>query len=78
LICKGPAAAGELRAEHAIEQLEQLSARAGLPRRLREVGVRREIFPTLAEKIMSEPGLAFNPRQLRTAREVEEVLEAAW
>jgi alcohol dehydrogenase len=78
LICRGIATRGELRAEDGIEQLEELGARAGLPRRLREVGVRREIFPALAEKILSEPGLAFNPRQIRTAREVQEVLEAAW
>ena len=45
---------------------------------MRDVGVRKELFPLLAEKIMSEPGLAFNPRQPGSAREVEDVLLAAW
>ena len=68
----------ETRAEDAIEALEQLATRAGLPRRLREVGVAQDIFPALAEKIMSEPGLAFNPRQPASAREIEDILHAAW
>ena len=69
---------GEPRAEDAIDALERLAARAGLPRRLRDVGVAPEIFPALAEKIMSEPGLAFNPRQPASAREIEDILHAAW
>jgi alcohol dehydrogenase class IV len=65
-------------AEDAISELERLASQAGLPRRLREVRVGKEIFPALAEKIMSEPGLAFNPRPLDSAREIEEILNAAW
>jgi alcohol dehydrogenase class IV len=45
---------------------------------LRDVGVRQEIFPALAEKIFGEPGLAFNPRELRSVEEIEGVLHAAW
>jgi hypothetical protein len=40
--------------------------------------VAQDIFPALAEKIMSEPGLAFNPRQPESAREIEGILRAAW
>jgi alcohol dehydrogenase len=78
LIAKDAAKCGELRAEDAIEALEQLAARAGLPRRLRDVGVAQDLFPALAEKIMSEPGLAFNPRQPGCASEIEGILNAAW
>jgi alcohol dehydrogenase len=74
LICKD----GGTSAEEGIAKLGDLCARAGLPRRLREVGVKQEIFPALAEKIFGEPGLAFNPRELSSAREIEDVLRAAW
>lgn len=74
LICKD----GRRNAEDAIAELGGLCARAGLPRRLRDVGVSREIFPALAEKIFAEPGLAFNPREIRSVEEIEGVLHAAW
>ncbi len=78
LICNDKAKSDGVRAEDAIEALEQLAARAGLPRRLRDVGVAQDSFPALADKIMSEPGLAFNPRQPGSAREIEDILHAAW
>ena len=71
-------ASGQPTAEDAIASLEELCGRAGLPRRLRDVGVRPEIFPALAEQIFREPGLAFNPRELVSAQEIEDVLHAAW
>jgi alcohol dehydrogenase len=74
LICKG----GRTNAEDAIAELEELCTRAGLPRRLRDVGVKQEIFPALAEKIFAEPGLTFNPREIRSVEEIEGVLHAAW
>lgn len=78
LICRDGAASDALRGEDAIAELAQLSARADLPRRLRDVGVRPDIFPALAEQIFGEPGLAFNPRALRSVSEIEGVLRAAW
>jgi alcohol dehydrogenase len=78
LICNEGEKGDELRAEDGIAKLGDLCARAGLPRRLRDVGVKQEIFPALAEKIFGEPGLAFNPRELRSVEEIEGVLHAAW
>jgi len=74
LICRN----GRQDAEDAIEELGELCARAGLPRRLRDVGVKQDVFPALAEKIFAEPGLAFNPREIRSVEEIEGVLHAAW
>jgi alcohol dehydrogenase len=78
LICTGDRPHAQLRAEDTIAALEALCIRARLPRRLRDVGVSPEIFPALAEKIFREPGLAFNPRELASVQEVEDVLRAAW
>jgi alcohol dehydrogenase len=64
--------------EDAIDELGQLCARAGLPRRLRDVGVKQEVFPALAQKIFAEPGLAFNPRAILSVEQIEGVLHAAW
>lgn len=78
LMCKDSLTEGSLRGEDAIAALEQLSARAGLPRRLRDVGVSQALFPALAQQIFSEPGLAFNPREIESVGEIEAVLHAAW
>ena len=78
LICTGDRAHAELGAEDAIAALEELCARARLPRRLRDAGVSPEIFAPLADKIFREPGLAFNPRELTSVQEIEDVLRAAW
>jgi alcohol dehydrogenase class IV len=75
IICKDPP---EPRAEEAIAKLDDLCARARLARRLRDVGVRKEIFAALAQNIFGEPGLAFNPREITCVQEIEDVLQAAW
>lgn len=64
--------------EGVVAALEQLSRLAGLPARLKDVNVRCDIFPGLAQSVLREPGLAFNPRAVRSAAEIEAILHAAW
>lgn len=40
--------------------------------------VHKEILTRLAENIMGEPRVAFNPHQVKSAREVEWILAATW
>jgi alcohol dehydrogenase class IV len=68
----------EATAQSVIAAMEDLSRRAGLPARLRDVDISRDIFPDLAQNILREPGLAFNPRVVRCAAEIEAILDAAW
>ena len=64
-------------ADAAIAAVEALQQRLGVPRRLSEAGLDRELFPRLARGAMSDRGLYFNPR-LATEAEVLALLEAAW
>jgi alcohol dehydrogenase len=64
--------------EDAIAAVEALARRAGLPRRLRDVNVSREKLPPLVQVILNEPGLAFNPRPVESAAQIEAILESAW
>jgi alcohol dehydrogenase len=66
------------RPEDAIAAVQALSRRAGLPTRLRDADVGRDKLPALAEVIIKEPGLAFNPRPIESAAQIQAVLEAAW
>ncbi len=65
-------------AEGAIAAVRELSALAGLPARLKDAGVSSAIFPGLAQQILREPGVAFNPRAVGSAPEIEAILNAAW
>jgi maleylacetate reductase len=49
----------------------------GLPRRLRDVGVRRERFREIAEKSMHDRAVLNNPRPINGPAEVMEILELA-
>jgi alcohol dehydrogenase len=64
-------------ADAAIAAVEQLQARIGVPRGLREAGLDRQLLPQLARGAMSDRGLYFNPR-LASEAEVLALLEAAW
>jgi len=64
--------------EDAIAAIETLAQRAGLPRRLRDVDVIKDQLPAIAQAILKEPGLAFNPRPIESAAQIEAVLESAW
>ncbi|MBI3917094.1 MAG: iron-containing alcohol dehydrogenase [Betaproteobacteria bacterium] len=64
--------------EEAIAAVQGLSKRAGLPIRLRDANVSREKLPGLAQVILNEPGLAFNPRPVESAAQIQALLESAW
>ena len=65
-------------AEGAIAAVTELSALAGLPARLKDAGVSSAIFPGLAQQILREPGVSFNPRAVASAADIEAILNAAW
>jgi alcohol dehydrogenase class IV len=62
----------------AADAVERLCVRGGLARRLREVGVSRDALPGMANHVMLEPGLRFNPRQGITQENVVGLLRGAW
>ncbi len=59
------------------ERLEALIRAAGLPRRLRDVGVAESILPLLAEESEQQWTARFNPRPV-TQAELLDVYRAAW
>jgi alcohol dehydrogenase len=58
--------------------LEQLGGELGLPRRLRDVGVPEGTLPDIAAHVMTERGLALNPRPVAAASEVLGILRRAF
>jgi alcohol dehydrogenase len=62
----------------AIERIEALLATAGLPRRLRDLGVSEESLGELAEIAARDWFLHQNPRPVSTATEIAALLSAAW
>jgi alcohol dehydrogenase class IV len=65
-------------AERAIEAVDRLRADIGIPKRLSEIGIRREQLPALAEKAFAiKRILRVNPRPV-TVKEIEGIYEAAF
>ncbi|ARP84790.1 iron-containing alcohol dehydrogenase family protein [Bordetella genomosp. 9] len=69
----------------AIPEAESLSAwiartaeRLAMPRRLRDLGVPEAALPDIAGRVMTERGLAFNPRPVADAGEVLAILRQAF
>jgi alcohol dehydrogenase len=62
---------------HLPERLEDLLQRAGLPRRLSECGVNRELIPTLAGEAARQWTATFNPRIVQ-APDFVQLYEAAF
>lgn len=62
----------------AADCVRDLVAGLGLPTRLRDVGVKHEDFPVIAEKAMHDHAVKTNPRPITKPAEVEEILELAW
>jgi maleylacetate reductase len=58
--------------------LSELVRRLGLPQRLRDVGVRREEFPAIAEKVLHDFAIRGNPRPVTVTAQVMEILDLAW
>lgn len=58
--------------------LDTLARNLALPRRLRDIGVDRQDLDRVATKTMSERGLYFNPRVVRDASAIRDLLEQAY
>ncbi|MBI3078848.1 MAG: iron-containing alcohol dehydrogenase, partial [Deltaproteobacteria bacterium] len=65
-------------ARAAPEMVLEMSRRMGLPRRLRELGIPREMLPLMAEDALGDFSVYTNPKPITSASQVHEVLEAAW
>jgi alcohol dehydrogenase class IV len=64
-------------ARAAVEAVRGLSAHIGLPRRLREAGVRREALAEIAEAALSDGSIVYNPHPA-DASSLLQLLERAW
>ena len=62
----------------AAELVAELIAALGQPGSLRAVGLRRDDLDTVAERALGYPPVRANPRPIRTAADVREILELAW
>jgi maleylacetate reductase len=62
----------------AADAVAELVATLKQPTTLREVGVKREQFPKIAEAAMRNIWVRTNPRPIRSPEEVMQILEAAW
>lgn len=60
---------------HAVAALRE---QIGVPRRLRDLGVKREQLDIVAQRTLGERGLYFNPRAVADPAPLKELLEAAW
>lgn len=58
--------------------IEELQRVTGVPSRLRDLGIVHDGLHALAGKVMHERGLAYNPRPVAGAGELESILAAAW
>ena len=62
----------------AAELVAALIAALGQPGSLRAVGLRREDLDTVAERALTYAPVRANPRPIRSAADVREILELAW
>jgi alcohol dehydrogenase class IV len=58
--------------------LLDLQQAAGVPTRLRDVGVTESSLDGIAQATLHERGLAVNPRQVESAAQIRDILAAAW
>jgi alcohol dehydrogenase class IV len=61
-----------------VTRIRELQADTGVPTTLRELNVPRHALAQVAEKVMEERGVYFNPRPVPAAAVVEQLLEEAW
>ncbi|SDE80037.1 Alcohol dehydrogenase, class IV [Variovorax sp. CF079] len=64
--------------QHVVETLASLFDELAVPRRLRDVKVPRESLPETAALAMGDWFLKGNPRPVREAAELQQILEEAW
>ena len=62
----------------AADAIEQLVRSLNLPTRIRDVGVKREDFQVIADKVMHDFGIKNNPRPVTHTSQLLEILESAW
>ncbi|MFI5400525.1 MAG: iron-containing alcohol dehydrogenase, partial [SAR324 cluster bacterium] len=62
----------------AADLVARLVSRLGLPRRLRDVGIRREDFQAIADHTMHDAPVLSNPRKIERSADIVEILELAW
>ena len=67
-----------LQVQMTIETMTAIFAALGVPSRLRDLGVPREDLPEIARLGMADWFLRGNPRPVREASELQQILEAAW
>ncbi|OVZ59124.1 hypothetical protein CDO44_13215 [Pigmentiphaga sp. NML080357] len=72
------AGGGDARPQAAVDALRALQRTVGAPSRLRDLGVPAEMLPEVAQHVLGERGLAYNPRRVAGADELRSLLEAAW
>lgn len=65
-------------AESLVVWLQNLQCATGVPSRLRDLGIPRHQLAGVADKTLHERGLAYNPRRVNNAQELEALLQAAW
>ncbi len=68
----------EVVAEEAIESIYAMIGGIGLPQRLRDLGVREDDLPALAQIALSSRAIKNNPKPITSAAQIEQVLRAAW
>src|SRR3990172_6121248 len=68
----------EASALQAAAKVRDLIHELGLPQRLRDIGVREDDLSRIAEKTMGDMSVATNPRSIRDASQVLELLQRAW
>lgn len=61
-----------------VDHLRALQHALGVPTRLRDLGVRHEQLAAVAEHVMHERGLYFNPRRVQGAGEIAALLDRVW
>ena len=65
-------------ASAAINRVGELIEQAGLPQRLRDVGVPRDGLPVIASAAMKDHHIANNPKKIESAEQLLGILEQAW
>jgi alcohol dehydrogenase class IV len=73
-----PPSEGEPPVAGVINALEAIFRQLGVPRRLRDIGVPREVLADIAQHAMGDWFLRDNPRPVQSELELQQVLEEAW
>jgi alcohol dehydrogenase class IV len=73
-----PGSDGEPPVTRVIASIEAIFSELGIPRRLRDVRVPREALAGIAKSAMGDWFLRGNPRAVRGAEELQQILEASW